>query len=166
MKANLSPRQQRFVDEYLIDLNATQSAIRAGYSKNSARPIGHENLSKPGIAAAVTNAKRERSDATKIDAEWVLKQAVEVHRRCMSEIRLVRNPKTGKQLYDADGNSLFKFNAAAANRALEIIGKHTEIGCFKERIEHSSGLSVIERLQQGRERARQRNAKDDEGKEE
>jgi phage terminase small subunit len=162
LKANLTPKQQRFIDEYLTDLNATQAAIRAGYSEKTAGQVGFENLKKPQIAAAVAKAKRERSEVTKIDAEWVLKQAVEVHRRCMQEVKPVRNPKTGKQLNDDDGNALFKFNAAAANRALEIIGKHTEIGCFKERIEHSSGLSLIERLQAGRERARQENMKGDE----
>ena len=120
----LTPKQQRFVEEYLVDLNATQAAIRAGYSRNSARQMGAENLTKPVIAAAVAEAKRERSVATKIDAEWVLRQAVELHQRCMGEIRPVRNPKTGKQQYDDDGNALFKFNAAAANRALELVGKH------------------------------------------
>ena len=89
---NLSPKQKRFIEEYLIDLNATQAAIRAGYSKNSARQIGDENLSKPAIAAAVALAKRERSEKTKIDAEWVLNQAVELHQRCMSEVRPVLNP--------------------------------------------------------------------------
>ena len=69
----LTPKQQRFVDEYLIDLNATQAAIRAGYSRNSARQIGVENLTKPVIAAAVAKAKRERSERTEIDAEWVLR---------------------------------------------------------------------------------------------
>ena len=154
MSAKLTPKQQRFIDEYLIDLNATQAAIRAGYSKNSARQIGDENLSKPVIAAAVAKAKKERSEATKIDATWVLKQAVELHQRCMQEIRPTRNPKTRKQLYDDNGNALFTFNAAAANRALELIGKHTEIGAFKERIEVSSGLSLVERINQGRARSR------------
>ncbi len=153
MNAKLTPKQQRFVEEYLIDLNATQAAIRAGYSRNSARQIGDENLSKPVIAAAVARAKRERSEATKIDAEWVLRQAVELHRRCMQEIRPVRNPKTGKQLYDDDGNALFTFNAAAASRALELVGKHVDIGAFKDRLEISSGLSLVERIQAGRARA-------------
>ena len=97
---NLTPKQQRFVEEYLVDLNATQAAIRAGYSRNSARQMGAENLTKPVIAAAVVEAKQERSVATKIDAEWVLRQAVELYGRCMQEIRPVRNPKTGKQQYD------------------------------------------------------------------
>ena len=51
----LTPKQRRFVDEYLIDLNATQAAIRAGYKKNTARQIGSENLSKPAIAKAISS---------------------------------------------------------------------------------------------------------------
>jgi phage terminase small subunit len=151
---NLTPKQQCFVEEYLIDLNATKAAIRAGYSRNCAQQIGDENLSKPVIAAAVAKARRERSEATKIDAEWVLKQAVELHMRCMQEIRPARNPKTGKQIYDEAGNALFTFNAAAANRALELIGKHVEIGAFKERFEFSAGPSLIDRIQAGRDRVR------------
>jgi phage terminase small subunit len=149
----LNPKQQRFVDEYLVDLNATQAAIRAGYSRNSARQIGDENLSKPDIAAAVAMAKKERSERTEIDADWVLQQAVEVHRRCMQEVKPVRNPKTGKQLSDDGGNALFTFNAAAASRALELIGKHVEVAAFKDRLEVSNGLSLIDRINQGRNRA-------------
>ena len=149
----LNPKQQRFVDEYLVDLNATQAAMRAGYSRNSARQVASENLSKPNISAAVAMAKKERSERTEIDADWVLQQAVEVHRRCMQEIRPVRNPKTGKQQCDDDGNALFTFNAAAASRALELIGKHVEVAAFKDRVEVSNGLSLIERINQGRKRA-------------
>ena len=66
MNAKFTPKQQRFVAEYLIDLNATQAAIRAGYSRNCAGQIGEENLKKPQIAEAVARAKRQRSEATKI----------------------------------------------------------------------------------------------------
>ena len=157
---NLTPKQQCFVEEYLTDLNATQAAVRAGYSRNCAGQIGVENLKKPVIAAAVAEAKRERSEATKIDAEWVLRQAVELHRRCMQEIRPVRNPKTGKQLYDDEGNALFKFNAAAANRALELVGKHVDIGAFKQQLEVSGGINLVERIQRGRDRVRMTRAED------
>ena len=51
--AKLTDKQQRFVEEYLIDLNATQAAIRAGYSPLSARQVGTENLSKPSIRACI-----------------------------------------------------------------------------------------------------------------
>ncbi len=50
----MSAKQQRFVEEYLVDHNATQAAIRAGYSPKTAYSIGHENLNKPEIAAAIT----------------------------------------------------------------------------------------------------------------
>ncbi len=54
---SLTPKQARFVEEYLIDLNATQAAIRAGYSAKTARAMGCENLTKPDIQAAVTEAQ-------------------------------------------------------------------------------------------------------------
>ncbi len=161
-KRRLTGKQECFVDEYLVDLNATQAAIRAGYSPNCAGQIGEENLKKPQIAAAVARAKRERSEATKIDAEWVLQQAVELHRRCMQEIKPALHPKTRKQMKDEEGNLLFVFNAAAANRSLELIGKHTEIAAFKDRLEISGGLSLVERLQRGRARARMKRVEDTE----
>ncbi len=150
----LTPKQQCFVDEYLIDLNATQAAIRAGYSPRTARAIACENLAKPDIQEAIAEAKRERSEATKIDAEWVLHQAVELHRRCMQEVKPALHPKSRRQLKDDSGNLLFTFNAAAANRALELVGKHVDIGAFKDRLEVSAGITLVERLQRGRARAR------------
>ncbi len=57
MARKLSARQEAFVAEYVKDRNATRAAIRAGYSERTARSIGHENLTKPDIAAAVERAK-------------------------------------------------------------------------------------------------------------
>ncbi len=160
MNAKLTARQERFILEYLVDLNATQAAIRAGYSPRTARQIGQENLSKPVIAAAVAKAKRERAEATKIDSEWVLRQAVALYQRCMQEIKPALHPKTRKQMKDEDGNFLFVFNAAASNRSLELIGKHIGVGAFKDRLEVSGELSLVERLQKGRDRARMTRAED------
>lgn len=56
----MNDRQKRFVDEYLVDFNATQAAIRAGYSQKSARSIGSENLTKPDISEAISQAISER----------------------------------------------------------------------------------------------------------
>lgn len=61
--AGLTDKQQRFVDEYLIDLNATQAAIRAGYSEKTANEIGAENLAKPSIAKAIAEAQAKREDS-------------------------------------------------------------------------------------------------------
>ncbi|CCQ72406.1 hypothetical protein [Magnetospira sp. QH-2] len=72
----------------------------------------------------------------------------------MQEIKPARNPKTGKQRYDEDGNALFTFNASAAARALELIGKHVEVGAFKDRLDVSHGMSIEERIIAGRRRVR------------
>lgn len=64
--ASLSEKQKRFISEYLKDNNATQAAIRAGYSAKTARSVGSENLTKPDIAAAI--ARKQESIAKK--AEW------------------------------------------------------------------------------------------------
>ncbi len=162
MNAKLTPKQQRFVEEYLIDLNATQAAIRAGYSPRTARAIACENLAKPDIQEAIARAKRDRSEATEIDAEWVLRQAVELHRRCMQEIKPALHPKTRRQLKDENGNALYTFNAAAANRALELIGKHIAVGAFKEHLEIGGEITLVERLQRGRDRAAKRRVIDGE----
>jgi phage terminase small subunit len=70
----LNPRQQRFVAEYLIDLNATQAAIRAGYSKKTAHAIGAENLTKPEIQAAVTAGRESLAERTDTTAERVIEE--------------------------------------------------------------------------------------------
>src|SRR5882724_1801576 len=70
--AKLTPKQQKFIAEYLIDLNATQAAIRAGYSKKTARFIGHENLTKPDIALEVAKRQAKRADKLEVTAESVV----------------------------------------------------------------------------------------------
>lgn len=71
--AKLTPKQQRFVDEYLIDLNATQAAIRAGYSPKTAQQMGAENLSKPVIAEAIEAAQLERQKRTLVTQDDVIR---------------------------------------------------------------------------------------------
>ena len=70
----LRPKQQRFVEEYPIDFNATQSAIRAGYSKRAAKSIGAENLTKPHIVAALALQLAARIERTQITQDMVLKE--------------------------------------------------------------------------------------------
>jgi len=88
----LTPKQQRFVEEYLVDLNATQAAVRAGYPARSARQVGAENLSKPDIAAAIAAERAAQSLRTRLEADdvvlrwWTLAHAdpnelVELQRR-------------------------------------------------------------------------------------
>ncbi len=74
MPATLTPKQQAFVENYLLDLNATQAAIRAGYSAKSAGRFAQELLTKPHIAEAITAAQAKRSQRTEITADAVLQQ--------------------------------------------------------------------------------------------
>ena len=71
---NLTPKQRRFIEEYLIDLNATQAAIRAGYKKSAARQIGSENLSKLDIS----EAEAERSKRGQIKADNVVAELAKI----------------------------------------------------------------------------------------
>lgn len=152
MEAHLSPKQTRFVEEYLVDLNAAQAAVRAGYSRKTARQIGSENLAKPDIQTAIADLQTKRSHRLQVDADWVLQQAIGLFQRCMQEVRPAKHPKTGKPLTDDDGNSLFTFNASAANRALELIGKHVGVGAFKDRLEVEHHMILVQKIQAGRER--------------
>ena len=72
--AKLTPKQQRFVDEYLIDLNATQAAIRTGYSKKTAGLSGHHNLKSPEVQQAIRAAMRERQERTEVTQDRVLQE--------------------------------------------------------------------------------------------
>jgi hypothetical protein len=69
----LTPKQRRFAEEYLVDLNATQAAIRAGYSAATAGQIGYENLTKPEVQVAVWQAQAARSERVKITQDDVLR---------------------------------------------------------------------------------------------
>ena len=76
--AKLTAKQQCFIDEYLIDLNATQAAIRAGYSPHSAKDIAAENLSKPHIRACIDAAMAQRSKRTGVNQDRIIRELARV----------------------------------------------------------------------------------------
>lgn len=76
-KNALTAKQQAFVNEYLVDKNATQAAIRAGYSAKTAASIGEENLRKPEIRAAVDEALAKIAEKTETEAEWIRRRLKE-----------------------------------------------------------------------------------------
>lgn len=135
----LTDKQARFVQEYLIDLNATQAAIRAGYSEATAYSQGQRLLKDVEVGRVLDDAKRERMEATKIDAAYVLRQAVKLHERCMQEVEPVLDRK-GDQVYDGEGRPVYAFNTTGAAKALELIGKHIAVGAFEERVNHSGEI--------------------------
>ncbi|MFV0468215.1 MAG: terminase small subunit [Dysgonomonas sp.] len=134
----LSHRQEAFCREYLIDMNATKAAVRAGYSLGAAKQQGHRLMSNPHIKEFLVQMMEERNKQTSIDANYVLQQAVQLCERCMQQVR----PKTtrGKEVTDQDGNMVYEFDAANALKALEMIGRHINVGAFKERVEVSGDM--------------------------
>lgn len=122
----LTDKQELFCREYLVDLNATQAAIRAGYSENCAAEQGYENLRKPQIADRIAVLKAERYDRTELSADYVLEGLQEVFNRCMQK----------EAVTDNDGNIIeFRFEHSGANKSLELLGKH--LGLFVDRKEIS-----------------------------
>lgn len=135
----LTPKQARFVEEYLVDLNATAAAIRAGYSRNRASEIGWQLLQKTTILRAVQAAQAERSARTQITQDYVIANLKEIVERCMQRAP-VRN-MYGEQVHDDDGNALWTFNARDANKALELLGKHLDM-FGGNKVTLSGGLEV------------------------
>lgn len=118
-RKKLTGRQERFCREYIIDYNATDAAIRAGYSKKTAYSIGSENLKKPELLARVRELQAEQAERLCITADWVVMQLVEVYNRCMQH----------KPVYEWRNGELeetgeYAFNSKGALNALEMIGKH------------------------------------------
>lgn len=156
----LTPRQARFVEEYLVDLNATQAAIRAGYSAKTARSVGHENLTKPDIAAAVSDGRKRLSEATAVTAERVIGELAKIGFANMADYmratpdgdpyldfgQLTRDQAaalaevTVEDFRDGRGEDArdvrrVKFKLADKRAALVDLGKH--LGLFRERVEHT-----------------------------
>lgn len=76
--AKLTKKQARFVEEYLLDLNGAQAAIRAGYSPDSAKEIASETLTKPNVRRAVAQAMAERSKRTGINQDRVINELAKI----------------------------------------------------------------------------------------
>lgn len=135
MKASLNPKQERFAQEYIIDYNATQAAIRAGYAENSAEVQGCRLLRNDKIQAAVLAAQAEQRKRLAISQDWVLNRFRQISDRCIqAEPVLSFDKATGEWVPTGE----YKFDSAGANRATELIAKH--LGMFVEKVEHSGRL--------------------------
>ncbi|MCW5001059.1 terminase small subunit [Enterobacter roggenkampii] len=148
--AKLTDKQELFAREYLKDLNATQAAIRAGYSEKTAKEVGYENLTKPHVLELVAELKAQRVEQTGIDAAYVLRRLTEIDQMDVLDILLANGelkpikdwPKVWRttlsgmdvvEMTSADSAALLKkIKWPDKVKNLELLGKHVNVQAFKE----------------------------------
>ena len=135
----LTDKQKRFVEEYLVDLNATQAAIRAGYSERTAYSIGQRLLKKVEVQEAIQQAQNKRSERTQITQDEVIRRLIENVDISMGKKATVITIPSKSENGEVVGNDVaqFVYEPSAANKALELLGKH--LGIFKDGVDITSG---------------------------
>lgn len=152
--AKMTAKQQRFCDEYLIDLNATQAAIRAGYSEKTAAVIATENLRKPNIRDYIEKRMAEKEEALIAKQDEVMKYLTAVMRRELSE-HVVVTVSEENSYYEPDFNGTMRKRTekretseiveiparlADANKAAELLGKAYTL--FTDRVEQDVDMDL------------------------
>ncbi|HMW19341.1 MAG TPA: terminase small subunit [Accumulibacter sp.] len=125
----LTDKQAKFVDEYLVDLNATQACIRAGYSAKTADRIGPELLGKTCVAEAVKAAMEKRSKRVQRTADDVMRDLAAIRADAMQIV------------HDKDGNAVM-LDKPSAIKTLELEGKHLAMWTDKQQLSGDVGLTV------------------------
>jgi phage terminase small subunit len=152
----LTAKQKRFVEEYLLDLNATQAAIRAGYSTDSAGSIGSEIMQKPEIRACIDAAIAKRSKRTGVNQDRVIRELARLAfvnaadvidsknatvREDATEDDLAAIASVKVKVVQGDFDSTEReIKLADKLKALELLGKH--LGMYTEKVEHSGSVDI------------------------
>ena len=153
----LTPKQKMFIDEYLIDLNATQAAIRAGYSPNNADKIGSELLGKTRVSDAIKTAMAERSKRTGINQDRILMELAKIalvnpenvvnfdeatirEDALPEDLAAVASVKV-KRFPTKDGEGIEReIKFYDKTKALDLAGRH--LGMFKDKVELSGQVDT------------------------
>lgn len=120
----LTDKQEMFCREYMVDFNATQAAIRAGYSKKTAQEIGYENMTKPLIVDRMASLKAKHIEKITITVDEVigyLQKSLKVN---------------GATKFDAEGNECL-ISETGFNKAIDMAGKFNALWIEKKEVNHS-----------------------------
>lgn len=123
-------QHERFCREYLIDLNGTQAAIRAGYKKRSAASQASTLLRNPNILVRVGELRKEQRERLALNADFVVLELIDTYQKCKNPTPVkTLNPKTGK--YEECG--VYGFDSKGALKALEQLDKHIGVQGIEEK---------------------------------
>lgn len=161
---SLNLRQQKFLEYYLASGNATQSAIKAGYSKKTSYTIGPRLLENVEIQAAIGEVKQKSAENCGVTTEWIIRNLKRVAERCMQEEKVMYFDYADKELKqkttfiedEETGNlkevGLYEFDSAGANKSLELLGRNQKM--FTDKVEHTDGGAVADRIRRARSNAK------------
>lgn len=161
--AKLTTKQELFCREYLIDGNATQAAIRAGYSKKTAKVVGCQTLTKANVAAYLAKEKAKRAERLKVDADYVLKRLVDEVEADLADLyddngnlRPIKDwPLIWRQglvagvdvqrltSHDDSPGEIVKLKLSDRAQRLVSIGKHIDVQAFRDQLNHSGKVDVV-----------------------
>lgn len=142
-KQKLTPKQQRFVSEYLKTANAGEAARRAGYSEKYAAQNADKLLKSTNVARAIERAQERRNDRLELEEDFELKKAIEIMKMCMEPEHVYGFD--GKPMMDRDGNYVMQFDSKGANTALQTIAKLR--GKFVQKVQVGFADSLAEQLE-------------------
>ena len=156
--AKLTDKQQKFVEEYLIDLNATQAAIRAGYSTDTASVIGCENLIKPNVKNAIDKALAARSKRTGVNQDRVIQELAKIaflnpsdvinmqnasvmdnankdDLSCIASVKIKRSSSENGDSVEREIKTYDKL------KALDLLGRH--LGMFNDKLKIEGSIPIV-----------------------
>lgn len=136
----LTNRKLTFIKEYLVDLNATSAAIKAGYSEKTAGQAGSRLLDDPEVSKEIQAEMDKRAEKTGITSEYVLTTIYETIERCKQNFPVL--DRKGNQVFcetpDGEVAPAFQFDSKGVLKGCELLGKHLKL--FTEKVEHSGSL--------------------------
>ncbi|MEO4014809.1 terminase small subunit [Pseudomonas rossensis] len=148
--SKMTAKQTQFVSEYLQDLNATQAAIRAGYSKRGAKDQAWQLMQRPEIEAAIKAAMEARNQRAQVDSDYVLQRLTAIDQMDLAEIHgedgkllpIRQWPIIWRQMVKEVDMKSGKVKFHDKLRALELIGKHVNVNAFRDHVEHSGSINL------------------------
>ncbi|ENC2022856.1 terminase small subunit [Escherichia albertii] len=175
MAKSLKAKHEMFCREFLVDLNATQAAVRVGYAVKRAHVTSAELMANPGIQQRINELKEQRNERTDINVDYVLRRLAEIDQMDVADIladggglkpicdwpKVWRTSLCGLDIESATVNHdettteyiLKKIKWPDKVKNLALLGKHVNVNAFKEVHEHNVNVTLADRMAKARRRA-------------